>query len=543
MKQDLARLWKLYRTVGRLLPGYFLTGTAVACRNYFITLLNVYLGANVATQCAAGNLSGLGQALLRFALFLALFLLFDASASYGYAQTLDRIRYALRSRIYKNILYAPLPAIEAVGQRGELLSRMNQDVETAMGGFQSPMLPVMFLISGVGATVNLVRIHPVFPVMLYVLGLGLAFAKSRVSRAMRSQMKTQQKAQAAILSAILHTHTWLRELRASRLTAFQEKLFRRDCSAFQTAAKRLSRVDGALGLFTAAETTAGSLLMLGAGIWFYRAGRIALADLVYLYALSPLILMMFSSFSDIMVSMRRNLSGLDRIWDLLDAENEYAADAARDKLVMNGLPLQAEHLACTFANGKTAFADLNFCVPPVGTVAVCGPSGAGKSTLARILLRLYPATGGTLTICGQRLETLACASLRQTVTYVTQESALTSESIRANLTVGQPLDEPALSALLQGVRADSWIQTLPQKLETSVRELSGGQRQAVALARALARNTPVYLFDEVFAGIDQQRTAAIMTWLKTAYSDRLFLIITHDPSVMAACDYRIDVGT
>ncbi|MDD7310497.1 MAG: ATP-binding cassette domain-containing protein [Eubacteriales bacterium] len=258
MTQDLARLWKLYCTVGRLLPGYFLTGTAVACRNYFITLLNVYLGANVATQCAAGNLSGLGQALLRFALFLALFLLFDASASYGYAQTLDRIRYALRSRIYKNILYAPLPAIEAVGQR---------------------------------------------------------------------------------------------------------------------------------------------------------------------------------------------------------------------------------------------------------------------------------------------LETLACASLRQTVTYVTQESALTSESIRANLTVGQPLDEPALSALLQGVRADSWIQTLPQKLETSVRELSGGQRQAVALARALARNTPVYLFDEVFAGIDQQRTAAIMTWLKTAYSDRLFLIITHDPSVMAACDYRIDVGT
>ena len=206
MKQDLARLWKLYCTVGRLLPGYFLTGTAVACRNYFITLLNVYLGANVATQCAAGNLSGLGQALLRFALFLALFLLFDASASYGYAQTLDRIRYALRSRIYKNILYAPLPAIEAVGQR---------------------------------------------------------------------------------------------------------------------------------------------------------------------------------------------------------------------------------------------------------------------------------------------LETLACASLRQTVTYVTQESALTSESIRANLTVGQPLDEPALSALLQGVRADSWIQTLPQKLETSVRELSGGQRQAVALARALARNPPV----------------------------------------------------
>ena len=263
---------------------------------------------------------------------------------------------------------------------------------------------------------------------------------------------------------------------------------------------------------------------------------------MYLYALSPLILMMFSSFSDIMVSMRRNLSGLDRIWDLLDVENEYAADAARDKLVMNGLPLQAEHLACTFANGKTAFADLNFCVPPVGTVAVCGPSGAGKSTLARILLRLYPAAGGTLTICGQRLETLACASLRQTVTYVTQESALTSESIRANLTVGQPLDEPALSALLQGVRADSWIQTLPQKLETSVRKLSGGQRQAVALARALARNTPVYLFDEVFAGIDQQRTAAIMTWLKTAYSDRLFLIITHDPTVMAACDYRIDVG-
>ena len=543
MKQDFARIVKLYRVVSRLLPGFFLTGTAVSSRNLFITLLNSYLGANVVAQCAEGQFSGLGQTLIRFAGFLVLFLLFDALAAFGYAQSLEKIRYAIRTRIYSNILHAPLSAVDAVGQRGELLSRMNQDVEVAMGSFQSPMLPMMFLISGIGATIGIVRIHPVFILILYALGFVLAFSKSRISRSLREHMKTMQKSQAAILSGVLHTHTWLRELRASRLNGFQEKLIGRSFAAFRSVTKRLARTEGTLGLLTGVETTAGSLLILGLGVWFHRLDLVTLADLVYLFTLSPLVLMMFSSFSDILVSLRMNLAGLDRIWDLLYMEDEYARDAQLGELTVRSDPLTVEALSCVFGNGKTAFSGLSFTIPPAGLIAVCGPSGSGKTTLARMMLKLYPASGGTLRLYGQDIETLSCASVRRSITYVTQENALPMVSIRENLKVGPNCDEGQMLAILQAVCAETWINALPEKLDSGVPELSGGQRQAIAIARALMRNTPAYILDEAFAGIDQGRIAAILQRLKASYPERLFLIITHDPSVVALCDGRIDIAS
>ena len=538
MKQDLTRIAKLYRTVRHLLPGYFLAGTAVATRNYIITFLNAFLGANVVTQCATGALSGLGQVLLRFALFLLLFLVFDALSSYGYAQTLDKIRYALRRRIYKNVLHAPLPALDTIGQRGELLSRMNQDVDVAMGCFQTPLVPLMFLISGIGATISIAHIHPAFPAILYVLGFGIAFSKSKLSPIMREHMKNLQKSQAAILSGLLHTHTWLRELRAARLVTFQEKLFRGSCADFEASSRQLSRTEGILGLLTGMETTAGSLLMLGLGIVFYRTGQVELSGLVYLYAMSPLVLMMFSASSDLIVSLHSTMAGLDRIWDLLYMDDEYACDSERAPLIVTQETTSGENLSCKFANGKTVFQGLNFRIPAKGMFAICGASGSGKTTLARMLLKLYPISSGTLRLFGQDLASLSCASVRENITYVTQESALPKQTIRENLNVEQERNDKALYLLLKQVAAD-WVDTLPEKLDTNVRELSGGQRQAVAIARALARNTPAYVLDEAFAGIDQGRIASILQQLKKSYPDRLFLVITHDPAAMALCDGQI----
>ena len=128
--------------------------------------------------------------------------------------------------------------------------------------------------------------------------------------------------------------------------------------------------------------------------------------------------------------------------------------------------------------------------------------------------------------------------MRENITYVTQESALPKQTIRENLNVGHECNDEALYLLLKQVAAD-WVDTLPEKLDTNVRELSGGQRQAVAIARALARNTPAYVLDEAFAGIDQGRIASILQQLKKSYPDRLFLVITHDPAAMALCDGRI----
>ena len=145
MKSDFRHMFKLFHAVKRTIPVYIISCISVASRNYVITLLTAYMGAEVLEHCASGDFVRLGPALCVFSIYLVLFLLFDAVANYAYSQTLDRIRCQIRFRIYQNILRAPLPDVSAIGQEGELLSRMNRDADTAVNCFQSLLMPLMFL--------------------------------------------------------------------------------------------------------------------------------------------------------------------------------------------------------------------------------------------------------------------------------------------------------------------------------------------------------------------------------------------------------------
>lgn len=179
-------------------------------------------------------------------------------------------------------------------------------------------------------------------------------------------------------------------------------------------------------------------------------------------------------------------------------------------------------------------------------VGIIGRAGSGKSTLARLLLGLYEPTGGAVALDGVDARQIDPVDLRRNIGYVPQDLTLFRGSLRSNLTLGAAwVDENAMlrAATLAGVH--DFVQGHPQGYEWPLGErgegLSGGQRQAVALARALLLDPPILLLDEPTSQLDQRSEALLLQRLAPVVAGRTVLLVTHRLSLLSLVDRLIVV--
>jgi ABC-type multidrug transport system fused ATPase/permease subunit len=174
-------------------------------------------------------------------------------------------------------------------------------------------------------------------------------------------------------------------------------------------------------------------------------------------------------------------------------------------------------------------------------VAVVGRSGAGKSTLARVLLRLAPYQGGSVTLDGIELSQLEGDACRRVIGLLSQDAHVFDTTIRANLRLArrEASDEQLREALV-AARLGGWVDGLPDGLDTYVGELgermSGGERQRLAAARVLLADFPVMVLDEPGEHLDTATADAIVADVLDAAGDRAVLLITHRLAGLQAAD-------
>ncbi len=175
---------------------------------------------------------------------------------------------------------------------------------------------------------------------------------------------------------------------------------------------------------------------------------------------------------------------------------------------------------------------VSFRIPPGGTVAVVGGSGSGKSTLARLLLRLYDVGGGYIRVDGQDIRSINTRSLREAIGVVPQETLLFNDTIAYNIAygrIGATMDD--IIAAAKAAHIHELIDSLPQRYDTPVGErgvkLSGGEKQRIALARAILKNPPLLIFDEATSALDTQSEQAIQRELDKLAKNRTTLVIAH----------------
>ncbi len=250
---------------------------------------------------------------------------------------------------------------------------------------------------------------------------------------------------------------------------------------------------------------------------------------------------------------QRGTASLRRILDLIDAPvaiRPGARELPPAAADTRGRAVRFDDVDFVYRDGdgaiRTRVLDgLELDIAAGETHAIVGPTGAGKSTVVKLLLRLYDAESGTVSIDGEPVEGLSFAALRGAIGYVGQDTFLFDGSIADNLRYGAPdATFEQLRAAAELAEAHEFVAALPHGYDTPVGErgvrLSGGQRQRLTIARALVRDPAILVLDEATSAVDNETEAAIQRSLLRVSSERTTIVIAHRLSTIRHAD-RIHV--
>jgi ABC-type multidrug transport system fused ATPase/permease subunit len=239
--------------------------------------------------------------------------------------------------------------------------------------------------------------------------------------------------------------------------------------------------------------------------------------------------------SQVYTTYQSGMAALDKIFELLDVTPELTD--APDAIVLERIrgEIRFEDVSFRYRTEegtKLALDDVSLVVPPGQTVALVGATGAGKSTFAKLVARFYDPTDGRVLVDGQDLRDVAARSLRSQMGIVPQEGFLFSGTIGDNIGFGRPGAELSdVEAAARAVGAWDFIAALPAGLDTEVGErgvqLSAGQRQLVAFARALIADPRILVLDEATSNVDLRTEGRIEAGLRRLLAGRTAIVIAH----------------
>jgi len=241
-------------------------------------------------------------------------------------------------------------------------------------------------------------------------------------------------------------------------------------------------------------------------------------------------------------TIQQALSASERVFDVLDLENEQDRDRGRKELPTVTQTLEFRGVTFRYEGSELpALTGIDLSVSVGDVVALVGTSGSGKTTLVSLVPRFYEPTEGAILIDGQDIRDCTLRSLRQQIGIVSQDIVLFDESVAKNIAYGRmDATEDEVVNAAKAAYADEFIQRLPDGYQTVIGEngvkLSGGERQRVAIARAILRDPPILILDEATSSLDTESERIVQLALSNLLKNRTTLVIAHRLSTVQNAD-------
>ncbi len=313
---------------------------------------------------------------------------------------------------------------------------------------------------------------------------------------------------------------------------FEASRYDENLKKYRTAAIKSQRSLSVLNSGQQLIIATGLVAMLWRATEGVVDGRMTLGDLVMVNAFMIQLYIPLNFLGVLYREIKQGLTDLDKMFGLMDREQEIADDPGAKDLKLSDTTIRFERVNFSYDAARPILHDVSFEVPAGKTVAVVGPSGAGKSTLARLLFRFYDVSDGRILIGGQDIRRVTQASVRRAIGIVPQDTVLFNDTVAYNIAYGRPgATQQEVEDAARAAHIHDFIAHTPKAYETMVGErglkLSGGEKQRVAIARTLLKNPSVLIFDEATSALDSANERAIQAELRSVSRHKTTLVIAH----------------
>jgi len=506
-----------------------------------LSLALPYLSKTLIDTALVGkNLGALYRTVALFALASIAGFALTAITGLRYTRVSADVLFDMRLALYRH-LQRLSPRFYASTPLGDILARVNNDVGEVQRVAAESLLAwvgnVLFL---AGSVVAMVWLDLRLALVAFAMVPTSVWALSRVRATLAGRVKTVREASAAIGSFLIETLQAMRLVVTSNAQSREVDAFGRRNESFVSALMAMQLWSYLSG------SVPGLLLSLGYGAVFIYGGHrvisgtLTLGTFVAFMAYQMRLLQPVQALMGLYSSLATVQVSLVRVHELLDTAPEVVERPAPVRLARVDGAIAFNDVTIDLGRGQV-LRSASFAMAPGEHLALVGPSGSGKSTVADLLLRLLDPDSGTITLDGHDIRDLALDDLRRHVALVEQEPSVFHTTVADNIRYARPgatMDEVRDAARAAGL--DDLLARLPDGFATIVGErgsaLSAGERQRIAIARALVADPSVLVLDEPTAALDPASERKVAEELDRLMRGRTTIVITHRMALAASAD-------
>ena len=463
-------------------------------------------------------------------------------SSYFMKWVATRVIMDLRKEMFDRLQTLPTSYFEN-NSSGNIIAKFTFNVQRVMSAATDVLVTVVKDgLTIIGLIAYALYLNWQLSLVVFLIMPPTALVISYFSRRMRRLSRSLQDTVGDITRVIQEAINGSREIKIFGGEAYEERRFYKLNNWIRRYRMKVA-IASSLNVPIVQVFTVGALSIV---VYFAslqsQAGEITVGEFVALITALALLSSPIKRLTKINVILQRGLAAAESVFELIDEHPETDTG----QIIIEDLrgEIEFRNISYThYGSDKPVLHDINLKIAAGETIALVGPSGGGKTTLVNLLPRFYNPTTGTILLDGVDTRDIKLTSLREHIAYVGQHIILFNDTIAANIAYGaqqRKLDEKAIKEVAERAHAIEFIEKFPDGLHTLIGEngvrLSAGQRQRLAIARALIKNAPVLILDEATSALDTESERVVQLALETLRSGRTSLLIAHRLSTIKNAD-------
>jgi subfamily B ATP-binding cassette protein MsbA len=383
-------------------------------------------------------------------------------------------------------------------------------------------------------------------VVLPVLGIPLA----QFARKLRKASKDSMVQISEIYTSLQEMLSGFTVIKSFCREKHEEKRFAVNNKDYYNVQQRIVRVDARTTPVMEVLSMAGVAVVLWFGGKDVINGAWTLGDFTAFILAVQQMYQPIKNFSQLNSTIQHAVSASERVFEILDEENKIFNLPDAKNIDVFSKDIVYKNVSFEYEQNKSILKNINIDIKKGQTVAFVGSSGSGKSTIANLLLRFYDVNSGEILVDGTDIKNLTLESLRDKIGVVSQDVFLFNDTVKYNIAYGK-LDagDEEIENAAKAANAHKFISAMPDGYNTLIGErgmkLSGGEKQRIAIARAMLKNPPILVLDEATSALDSESEKLVQEAIETLMKNRTVILIAHRLSTVKNADQIIviDKGT